>query len=216
MRRGPPGFIRYAAIPLQVKLGDLASATTFADTRVGDMRVKALGAVAVTCAEQKDQKGLAAAVTKIKALAAATSDDADMTSFPAKLQLLNVSAALIENDQLAPANELLDFVQHNMDDMLQRIVDLQRVVIVAKQSEFARARELAISMQPDSVADIEKGSALRTVAFLQTKAQGSAATHGWASSLRDSEDRAYALLGIAQAMLAAADIRLPYSAINVH
>jgi len=34
--------------------------------------------------------------------------------------------------------------------------------------------------------------------------------------LEDTEDRAYALLGIAQALLKMEDVRLPYSAIQIH
>jgi hypothetical protein len=213
-------FIRYMAIPLQVKLGDVESAGKFAETTTADMRVKAFGAIAVTCAEQKGEKCLAPVIMKIRALSTSSGSDDDMTAFAAKLQLLNVSAALIEHGQLAIANELLDFIQANMDDIsklsLQREVQLERAVILAKQNEFAHCRDFALKMQPNSIADVQRGTALRTLAFLQTTSQGAAATRSWATSLHDPEDRAYTLLGMAQAILGVGDIRLPYSAINIH
>ena len=51
-------FVRYMSIPVQVRLGELESAMRFADSQSGHMRTKAYGAIAVSCAEQKDEKGV--------------------------------------------------------------------------------------------------------------------------------------------------------------
>jgi hypothetical protein len=66
------------------------------------------------------------------------------------------------------------------------------------------------------VADVQRGTALRTTAVLQTKKSGVASSQSWASALVDQEDRAYALLGIAQALLKIGEVKLPYSAIQIH
>jgi toxin ParE1/3/4 len=84
------------------------------------------------------------------------------------------------------------------------------------QSQFDRAIAVALSIRPNSVADIQRGTALRTIAVLQTRREGVASTRPWAVALTDSEDRAYALLGIAQALLQIDDVKLPYGAIQLH
>jgi hypothetical protein len=54
------------------------------------------------------------------------------------------------------------------------------------------------------------------VAVLQTRVSGVGSSQAGAGALVDTEDRAYALLGIAQAMLEIDDVKLPYSAIQIH
>ena len=197
-------------------------AMEFAKSADGHMRVKALAAVGVTCAELRNSEGVATAVSALKVIAISKSeggirgDDA----FDAMLQFLNISAALIEHDQFAQSSELLDFVTANEDEIssisLDADVQLDRLVILAKQGEFASARVLALKIKPDSISEAQRGTALRTVAFLETKASGPANTRAWAIALSDPEDRAYALIGIAQALTGTGDIKLPYSAFNVH
>jgi tetratricopeptide (TPR) repeat protein len=213
-------FVRYMSLPLQVEFGEIDSALHFADSQSGDMRTKAYGAVAVTCAERRDEQGLQVAVAKIKVPQTPPAREGDMGMFPAQLQLLNISAALLDHDELPAAANLLDYVQSNLDDIsrlnLDREIQLQRVMILAQRGEFAPAMDLALKMPPDSVADIQRGTAFRAIAVLETKTRGTATTRSWATALRDPEDRAYALVGIAQANLGVADVKLPYNAINVH
>ncbi len=71
-------------------------------------------------------------------------------------------------------------------------------------------------MRPNSVTEGHQGTALRTVALLQTKKIGAVQVERWASVLADTEDRAYALLGVVQALLQIGEVKLPYNAIQVH
>jgi hypothetical protein len=53
----------------------------------------------------------------------------------------------------------------------------------------------------DSLIDAQRGTALRILAFLETKMSGTSETLPWAQGLKDTEGRAYAMVGIAQALL---------------
>jgi len=135
--------------------------------------------------------------------------------------ILNVTAALIDHGQLGAASRLLAPIEQPHDDgswksFIQPHAQLQRVFILAQQNNFKEARALALNMQPDSVSDVQRGTALRTIAILQTNRSGVALSQSWASALTDHEDRAYALLGIAQALLKTGDVKLHYSAIQIH
>ncbi len=88
--------------------------------------------------------------------------------------------------------------------------------MLAQQDRFDDARSLTLKMQPDSIDDIQRGTALRTIAVLQTRKAGIASSQSWAMALSDTDDRAYALLGIAQALLGIGEVKLPYSAIQIH
>jgi hypothetical protein len=79
--------------------------------------------------------------------------------------------------------------------------------MLARQDGFDDARNLALKI--DSIEEGQRGTALRTVALLQAKKQGPAATQRWAAVLEDARDRAYALLGIAQALLGFDDLSCP-------
>ena len=132
-----------------------------------------------------------------------SADEIDLTIFGGLLQLLNVSAALIDHGQSKAAAALLDYVLANTDDssksMLQRQIQLQRAVMSARHGDFTEAAEVAMKMPADSVADTERGTAFRTIALLETKARGVDHTRSRAAALQDPEDRAYAYVGIAQA-----------------
>ena len=213
-------FIPYMAIPVQVELGELESAMRFADSLSGDMRTKVYGAIAVSCAEQKDEKGIQAALAKMKTVKSSPGHDVDVATFAEQLQLLNVSAALVDNGQFKTATDLLDYLEANLDGvgktMLTRTIQLQRALMLAQQGDFASSAELAMKIPADSITDIQRGTALRSIALLETKARGAAVTRPWAEALRDPEDHAYACLGIAQALLGIDDTNLPYSSFQVH
>jgi hypothetical protein len=95
-------------------------------------------------------------------------------------------------------------------------VQLQHVVMLAQQDAFESARALALKIRRNSSGEIERGMALRTTAVLETKKNGAASSKSSALALADSEDRAYALLRIAQSLLEIDDIKLPYSVIQIH
>lgn len=213
-------FLRYLTLPVQVKLGQKDLAMRAAGALSPDMRVKGYNTVAVVCAETRDVACVNAALEKMQSTASAGGED-ELSDFGAKLMILNVTAALIDNGQFEAASRLLTNIEQPPEDVSFRMgiepeAQLQRVFMLAQQDRFDDARSLALKMRPNSVADVQRGTALRTIALLETKKNGVAAPQRWASSLDDSEDRAYALLGIAQALLGIDDAKLPYSAIQIH
>ncbi len=213
-------FLRYLAIPLQVKLGQKERAMQAAGALSSDLRVKGYAAVAVACAEAKDVAGVHAAVEKMQSAASSEREDKELSDFGAKLMILNVTAALIDNSEFEAASRLLTSLEQHLDDVSKMSIEpeaqLQRVFVLAQQGGFDDARSLALKMRPNSVADVQRGTALRAIALLQTKKNGVASSQPWALALADAEDRAYALLGIAQTLLGIDDVKLPYSAIQIH
>jgi hypothetical protein len=213
-------FSRYFAIPTEVKLGLKERAMQDAGSLSSEMQLKGYSAVATVCAEQKDMGGVRAALEKLRSAAAGGREGKELSEFQAKLMTLNVTAALIEAGLFDEAIGMLSTLEEHVDAVsemsIEREAQLQRVVALARQGEFNKGQSLALHMRPDVVASHERGTALRTVALLETKANGIASTHQWASALADAEDRAYALLGINQALLGIGDVRLPYSVIQVH
>jgi hypothetical protein len=61
-----------------------------------------------------------------------------------------------------------------------------------------------------------RGTALRAVAQVQTKKSDTAPARLWAARLPDPEDRAYSLLGVAEALLDINPATLPCDAIQIH
>lgn len=225
LRQLPTGpandFSRYFTVPLRVSLGQKERALQDVATLSPDFRVKGYLAVAVVCAEIKDLACVDAAVERMQSAAKSGSEAERRSDFGLKLMILNVTAALIDNGQLQAASRLLTLVEQPTDDDswkrgIEPEVQLQRVFMLAQQDRFKEARVLALKMKPDSVADVQRGTALRTIAVLQTNKSGVALSQPWALALTDKEDRAYALLGIAQALLKIGEVKLPYSAIQIH
>lgn len=214
-------FFRYTEIPTQVKFGKKDAAMQAAGTLPRDLRVKGYMAIGVACAEANDIDGVDAALAKMQSAAAPGTEDEGLSDFVVKLNILNVTAALIDHGHFESASRWLAMVGQHLDDVsskrsIEPEVQLQRVVMLAQQGAFESARSLALKMQPNSVSEVERGTALRTIAVLDTKKNGVASAKLWALALADSEDRAYALLGVAQSLLEIDDIKLPYSAIQIH
>jgi len=213
-------FVRYLAIPIQVKLGHKDQAMRAVTTLSSGFRVKGFAAVAVACAEAKDVPGVDAALEKMNSAATTSGEDAELFDLGATLMTLNVTAALIDNGEFEAASRLLAGVEQGLDEVSKLSIEpdaqLQRVCVLALQGGYDDARSLALKMRPNSVADVQRGTALRTVALLQANKNGAVSVERWASALADTEDRAYALLGIAQALLQIDEVKLPYNAIQVH
>jgi hypothetical protein len=213
-------FLQYAAIPLQVRLGQNERAMQAAGMLSGDLRMKAYMAVAVVCAEAKDVAGVNAALEKMQAAASSERKDKELSDFGVKHMILNVTAALIDHGQFEQASRLLTSIEEHLDDVSKMsigpIAQLQRVFMLAQRDGFDDARSLALEMRSNSIDDVQRGTALRTIGLLQTKKQGAASAQRWALLLEATEDRAYALLGIAQALLGIDDPKLPYGAISIH
>lgn len=217
----PPGpsseFSRYTMIPTQVKLGQKQSAMQAAGSLSRGLRVKGYSAIAVTCAEIKDLACVDITVKKMRSVARSQGDQAAVSRFGLKLMLLNITAALIDNSQPEAARRILATIELRAKDrFVEPSVQLQRVFMLAQQGRFREARSLALKMRPDSVADVQRGTAWRITGLLQTKKSGAASTQLWASALTDPDDRAYAFLGIAQALLGIGEVKLGYSAIQIH
>ena len=213
-------FLRYVAIPVQVKLGQMEDAMKAAAVLAPEMRLKGYNAVAVTCAEAKDVACVNGALEKMQT-AVSDGDGTGLSQFAMQLMNLNVTAALIDNGEFEVASRLLTTAEQNMDDVskassFEPSTQLQRVSVLAQQGRFDDARALALKIRIDSVDEVHRGTALRITALLQTRKNGVASTRPWASALADNEGRAYALLGIAQALIEIDNVKLGYSAIHIH
>lgn len=216
-------FWRYVTIPLQVRLGQQQAVMQAIARRSPDVRMGSYVAVAVTCAEIKDVGCVNIALEKMKSTASLVRESDSTIDFAVQLHVLNVSAALIESGEFEAASALLTTIEQLIDDtdvMSTRSIEprsqLQRVFMLARQERFDDARSVALKIRENSVSDVYRGTALRTVALLQTKRNGVASTQRWAAALTDSEDRSYAFLGIAQGLLGYPDSKLSYSAIRIH
>lgn len=223
----PPGpshdFLPYLAIPTQVKVGKKDAAMQAAGALAGDLREKGYMAIAVVCAETKDIDCVDAALAKMRSAATAERNDEGSSDYVVRSRILNVTAALINTGQFEAATRLLATVEQDLNDEASRVsiipeVQFQRVVILAQQNAFTSARSLSLSMQSNSAlsSEINRGTALRTIAVLETRKNGVAATKLWVLRLADDVERASAFLGIAQSLLKIDDIKLPYSAIQIH
>jgi hypothetical protein len=214
-------FFRYYAIPTLVRVGEKERAMEIAGGFSGEMRMKGYMAVAVTCAETKDIACVDAAVKGMESAAKSNGESTGLSDFVLRRMILNVTAALIDSGEPEAASRWLAVVERDGSDGSWKLgiephAQLQRVIMLAQQSRFEEARSLALKMRPDSVTDFERGTACRTIAVLQTKKSGVASARSWALALKDNKDRAYALLGIAQALLGIGDVKLSYSAIQIH
>ncbi|HEV2903943.1 MAG TPA: hypothetical protein VGW32_02795, partial [Pyrinomonadaceae bacterium] len=212
-------FFRYFAIPIQVRLGEEKTAFDAADKLSREMRVKGYMAVAVTCAEERNVGCVDAAIEKMKRGKTSLAKLEGVSDFALKMMILNITAALIDNKDFQAALRWLSEVEKNNDDDYTSILprsQLQRVTILALERKFSEARSLSLRMRRNSVTDLERGQALRITTLLETKSNGLKSSERWATSLTDVEDRAYALLGIAQALLNVGETKLGYATIYVH
>jgi tetratricopeptide (TPR) repeat protein len=215
-------FWRYLTIPLQVRLGQQERAMQAVAGLAPGLRVNGYVAVAVTCAEMKDVACANVALAKMKSAARLVRESETSLDFALQLESLNVSAALVESGQFEAASGLLTSIEQLIDDTnvssksIEARAQLQRVFMLARQDRFDDARSLALKIRENSVSDAERGTALRTIALLQTKRNGIALPQQWATALTDTEDRTYAFLGVAQGLLEFADPKLSYSAIRIH
>lgn len=210
-------LVKYFAIPIEVQLGQKERAISAAGALSGERRVEGYMAVAVTCAEQKDIPCVDRAIGKMRSAVSSDGDRGDVSQFGFQLLILNVAAALIQNGEFELSLRLISAVEQYKDDSRIKVhAQLQRVFVLAKTKQFRDARMLALQMRQDSVDENDRGEALRTIALLQTAQESLKATESWASTLTDGEDRAYALLGIVQALLNIGEAKLHYSTLQVH
>ncbi len=215
MNSSGDSFLRYMAIPLEIKLGMKDRAMQSAP----EMSVKGYAAVAVTCAELKDFGCMDSAVERMRSIKSKPGD-MEMPEFQAKLSTLGVATALVDAGAFDQAARLLRSLESQQsgpaEQVIQTDVQLLTVVSLARQGKFAEARSKALRMHPNSIANVQRGTALRITAAIEAKEKGAASVQTWAAILADPEDRAYALLGIVQALQGTADVKLPYSAIQIH
>jgi tetratricopeptide (TPR) repeat protein len=221
LREIPPAssaFTRYFAIPLQVKLGQKEAATRTAESLSPQLGPKGYVAIAVTCAEARDLPGVNAAIDALRAAPSPGGADKRLADFSTKLFLLDVTAALIDHGEIEAGSRLLSSVEQDLDDIARMSVEpkaeWQRAVAKALQGAFEEARMRALEMS--SVAKAERHTALRSVALLQSMTGGALSAQAWAVALPNAEDRAHALLGIAQALLGIDDGKIPYNVLYIH
>lgn len=218
LRQLPAGpsheFFRYLAIPIEVKLGHKEQAFAAAGALSQNLRAKAYMTVAVACAEEKDVACVDTAIERMTSAA----PSGQISNFGLNLMILNVTAALIDNEQLEAASRWLAMVEQQINDAgrIKSRTQLQRVVLLAKKGNLEEARLLALAISPNFTTDVERGEALRITALLQTKTKGQGSSQPWSLALSDIEDRAYALLGIAESLLDTGNVKLTYSPIQLH
>jgi hypothetical protein len=94
----------YFAIPTQVKVGQKDAAMQAAAALRGDLRWKGYLAIAVVCAEARDIDGVDAALAKMRSAAIADYEDEKASDYVVKSNILNVTAALIDNGQFEAAS----------------------------------------------------------------------------------------------------------------
>ena len=211
-------LFRYFVMPIQVRLGDKDKAMATAETFSGELSVNAYTAVAVTCAEVKDTACVDAALEKMESSAKSDSSNRMISDYVLKHMILNVTAALIDNDQFEAASRWLAKVEPRSDDVgtTKTLSQWQRVVILSKTGKFPAARSLALRIRPDSIIETKRGEAMRALAYLQTKSEGPDRVKAWAMTIPNGADRAYLLVGIAQRLLGMEALKMPYSAIMIH
>jgi len=210
-------FFKYYAIPTLVKLGEKERASELAASFDGEMRLKGFMAVAVTCAEEKDNRCVQTAVEQMKAAAKSARKSSLIADFVLRMLMLSVSAALIDQGQFQEASRVLASVEERMDnvDSTKPRSQFQRVLMLALNGDFEKARSLALRMDSERLLESYRGNALRITALLQTKNEGPDQARQWATALRN-EDRAYALLGVAEALLGIDDVKLRPGAVLLH
>jgi hypothetical protein len=130
-------------------------------------------------------------------------------------------SALIDNGQAEAALRWLAVAEGNRagvsyESSIAPRAGTQKVVILAQQKRFADALAEALKIEPDAMTDNHRGTGLRILALLQTKQSGRKASETWILRLKTPEERAYALLGIAQALLGIEATKLGYATIHVH
>jgi len=211
----------YFAIPFEVKLGETHRAIqAAAGLSSADQRIKGYVAVAVSCAEDHDLDCVTAAVNGIRGTAALGTKERDLEEFVADLGLLDIAASLVESEELSDAETILNNI-HQEDDysfqtMIKPEIQMLRATILARQKRFAEARAQAAEIRPQASVEDSRRNALRLVAFWSTKEEGASSSRTFAEQFSDAADKAYALLGICQAMVGKNAGHLPYSAIDVH
>jgi hypothetical protein len=213
-------FFRYLAIPLLVKLGQQDRAMGVAGALSPELRAKAYSAIAVTSAETKDVVTVNAALDRLRSLAVAKSSASGTSEFGVSLMTLHITAALIDNGLLDEASRLLTALERDPDVVSKISIEpqtqLQRVFLLAQQDRLDAARSLALKIPVGSVDETQRGKALRVTSLTQTRKNGTNSTHQWASTLKNMEDRAYALLGIAESLLEIDNVKLRYTAVQFH
>jgi hypothetical protein len=212
--------LRYLAIPTSVKLGRMGFAEQLASTLSLSMRVKGYSALATTCAEVKDIACVQSALKKMKMSATEQSRTNKFAAFEMNLLKTNVSAALIDSREFDMGEAVIASIEEHLEkDSARRIqpeLEFQRAVSLALQGRFNEARKISMSLAMKEPPEDYRGTALRVIASLEAKSAGQVVAQSWIDALSDSEDRAYALVGLAERLLAIEDVKLPYNAIQMH
>jgi tetratricopeptide (TPR) repeat protein len=193
------------AIPLQVKLGQKDAVMRYIDALPPRQRLHDLDVAALECVEVKDSACVDAAIEKITSLA----NQGDLARrFDAAIGLKGIASALADIGAFDSALRLLDKLEQERWPDPVPSFHFVTAVILARPGKFEGARNRALQVHRDLLGS-PRGDALRRIALLQTKKSGPDSCQRWVSALIESEDRAYALLGIAQALLGENEQKLP-------
>ncbi len=137
------------------------------------------------------------------------------------MMILNITAALIDNRQLREAGRLLSTLEEQTDDVSFKMgiepgLQLQRVLV------FGAGRLIwcgAFTCNEDAARPDYRRRAWKSVTYhslMQRSKSGISHSLPWSRTLVDIQDRTHALLGISQALLEIEEVKLGYTAIQVH
>jgi tetratricopeptide (TPR) repeat protein len=212
--------LKYLAIPISVKLGRTGFAEHLASTLSLSVRVKGYIALATTCAEVKDIPCVQSALKKMRTSTEEQSRTNKFAVFETNLLERNVSAALIDAREFDMGEAVIVSIEEHLEKdsapMILPDLNFQRAVSLALQGRFNEARKTSMSLAMKQPPYDYRGTALCVIASLEAKSAGQIVVQSWIDPLPDSEDRSYALIGLAERLLEIEDTKLPYSAIQMH
>ena len=193
------------ALPLQVRLGQTDAAMRYAEGLDSSQRLHDFNVIALACVEIKDKACVDAAVEKI--WSTPLPQEKNASSFEKIYAIESVASALADHNEFDDAQRLFTVLENRPDRT--NTPYLETAVIRARQGDFQEALKWALWVSSDPYGS-PRSDALRRIALLQTKKSGAASCREWVAALTQSDEKAYALLGIAQGMLREDD-RKPHS-----
>ena len=196
--------LHWFALPLQVRLGRANAAMRYAEGLEASLRLHDLNLIAIACVEIGDKVCVDKAVEKIWSLPLPQGRSA--ADFGKIQAVESVASTLADRSEFDEAQRLFTVLQYRPDRTDAPYLGI--AVLRARQGDFENAVKWALWVSSDPSGS-PRSDALRRIALLETKKSGPDSCRGWVAALTENEDRAYALLGIAQG-ISGEDDRKPH------
>jgi len=200
------------AIPLQVRLGQKEAALSYVDQLQGSQQLHSMNVLVLSCATVGDMLCVDSLVERIQSLP--PSKDKGTRETERDVVLDNVASALADRHEFDRALRLMRQNNENVVQPPQNWVTYvpsyagylsERVAIIqARQGKFDLAHATVAS---PSDSRLFPGT-VRSIAFLEARALGTAQSLQWAMTLGNPKVRGYALVGIARSLLGEEEDRL--------